>query len=135
MTWGRRRPPTPARAQLIVAPAHRGRGESYTLRILTDAFTGALEEHYASLNGRCHETREAGQQMIRRWDLSWPRPTAAVGTSLRRDRLEAAKSPHQRRMGKSGKVCLFFTVGVISIKVFCAILYRERTYVEFYLDV
>ena len=38
------RPHSPVRAQLIVAPAHRGRTESCTLRILTDAFTGAHEE-------------------------------------------------------------------------------------------
>ena len=46
MMWGQRRPHTPAAAQLIVAPAHRGRTESCTLRILTDAFTGAHGKAY-----------------------------------------------------------------------------------------
>ena len=37
-------PPRSSESELVVAPAHRGRGESCTLRILADAFTGAHKE-------------------------------------------------------------------------------------------
>ena len=39
-------------SSLIVASAHRGRGESCTLRILTDAFTGAHEDEKKDVRGR-----------------------------------------------------------------------------------
>ncbi len=66
--WGRLRPHTPVRAQLIVAPAHRGRGESCTLRILTDAFTGALEEKREKTPRRGERPKGTSQGVVGLWE-------------------------------------------------------------------